>query len=113
MAKAATKKAAPASKKAEIAVRIVVEATQDTPAYYVNHAEVVLGMHELAIWFARLPTKPSREETEEARRSGEIVVDPEFQILFPPTMLPGLISALEQTKENYEAMFGPIGKSES
>lgn len=112
MAKAARKKSeSPA--KPELVLRIVVEATQDTPTYYVNHAEIALGAHELAIWFARLPTKPSRDETEAARASGEIVVEPEFQILVPPTLLPGLIVALQQTQDNYETIFGPIRKNEA
>lgn len=113
MARAITKKAAPVAEKTELAVRIVVEASQDTPTYYVNHAEIALGQHELALWFARLPTKPSRAETEEVRRSGEIVVDPEFQILIPPTLLPGLIEALGTTLSTYETLFGPIRKNES
>lgn len=90
----------------DIALKIVVEASQDTPTYYVNHAEIAAGQHEIAIWFARLPTKPSRLEMEEAKVTGEIIVDPEFQILVPPTLIPGLISALEQTKERHEAMYG-------
>jgi hypothetical protein len=110
MAKAATKKAAKPAQPAEVALRIVVEASQDTPTYYVNHAEIALGFHELAIWFARLPTKPSRDELAEATQSGEIVVEPEFQILIPPTMLQGMIEALQLTKTRYEATFGPIQK---
>ncbi len=112
MARAKRKKVARAEPKAELSVRIVVEADRDTPTYYVNHAEVAVGLHELAIWFARLPTKPSRDETEEAQRTGEIVVEPEFQILFPPTLLPGLIEALETTQKTFETLFGPIRKKE-
>lgn len=97
----------------EISLRIVVEATQETPAYYVNHAEIAMSPHECAIWFARLPTKPSRQEMEDARTIGEIVVEPEFQVLIPPTLIFGLIKALETTRDNYEATFGPIRKVES
>ena len=112
MAKAARKKTERPTKP-ELELRIVVEANQDTPTYYVNHAEIALGAHELAIWFARLPTKPNRDETEAMRASGEIVVEPEFQILMPPTLLPGLIVALQTTKDNYEALFGPIRKNDA
>ena len=97
----------------EIALRVVVEATIDTPTYYANHAEIAVNQHELALWFARLPTKPSRLELEEARETGELVVDPEFQILVPPTLLDGLIEALVASKEKYESLFGPIRNTQN
>lgn len=105
MAKPKTSKAAAAPEKA---FKIVVEATADTPTYYINHVEIAVNQHELAMWFARLPTKPSRFELDEALATGELVVDPEFQILIAPTLLEGLISALQSTKETYEGIFGPI-----
>jgi hypothetical protein len=102
------------SKNLEEAVnlKVVVEASLDTPTYYVNHAEIAVSQHEFAILFARLPTKPSRAEIVEATSSGELVVDPEFQILIPPTLLQGLIDALEKSRDQYDTLFGAGAKKE-
>lgn len=106
MAKAKEPKAAPAA--VERSLKIVVEATSDTPTYYVNHCEIAVNHHEIALWFARLPTKPSRFDMDGVAETGELAVEPEFQILIAPTLLEGLIAALQSTKETYEGIFGPI-----
>ena len=89
-------------------VRIVVDVSPDTPTYYANHVEIAINKHEIAVWIARIPTKPGREEMAFAEASGEIVVDAEMQILLPPTLIDGLLSALQTTKDNFETAFGPI-----
>lgn len=86
-----------------VEARIVVETTQDVPTFYVNHAEIGAGPHEYAIWMARLPVKPSRDEMLLIQESGEFVVEPEVQILIPHSMVPGLIAALAQTLAAHEA----------
>jgi hypothetical protein len=88
--------------------RIVVDLSPDTPTYYVNHMEIAVNKYELALWLARLPTKPGRAETALAEQTGEIVVEPEFQILISPTLLPRMVSALTEARKNYEAIYGPI-----
>lgn len=108
MAKAAKGKAPPTQE--SIDVRIVVDTSIDTPAYYVNHAEISVGEHDLTMTFVRLPAKPSRADIEEAKDSGELVIESEFQVIFPPTLLPGLIRALESTYQEYEARHGEIRK---
>ena len=108
MARKATSKATEES----VQLRIVVEANQDTPTYYMNHVEIVMGLHEIALWFARLPTKPSRAEMADAAASGEIVVDPEFQIVIPHTLMSGLISALQSVQTKHVETFGTRTKAE-
>jgi hypothetical protein len=111
MAKAATK---PASRrKAEanadtLDVRLVVDLPADTPTYYANHVEIAVNKHEISLWIARLPTKPAREQMALAQETGELLVEAEMQILMPPTLIDGLIGALETTKLKYEKAFGPI-----
>lgn len=93
-------------------VRIVAEPTAETPTYYINHVEMAAGPHEFAMWFTRLPTKPSRIETQMAIESGELRVDPEFQILLPPSIMPGFATALEKVRAGYEKEHGPIRTSD-
>jgi hypothetical protein len=57
--------------------------------------------------FALAPTKPSAEQIKQAE-SGIVELDALVQILLPPTLIPGLIKALVTTKEQHEALFGPI-----
>jgi hypothetical protein len=74
---------------------------------YANYAEVSSAQHEFQIGFALFPIKPTAEQIEQV--SGGIVkLDALVQILLPPTLIPGLIRALTTTKEQYEAMIGPI-----
>lgn len=112
MAKAKTKaKPKIADLTESVPVRLVVDASRETPTYYANHVEIAINKHEIALWVARIPTKPGRDEMALAEMTGEIVIDAEMQILLPPTLIDGLISALETTKTNFETAFGPIRES--
>ena len=91
-----------------LAVRLVVDLPPDLPTYYANHVELAVNRHEIAMWVARLPTKPGRDQLALAEATGELVVEAEMQILLPPTILEGLIAALVATKTKYEETFGPI-----
>jgi hypothetical protein len=74
---------------------------------YSNYAEVSSALHEFQILFALVPTKPNAEQISEMR-AGSLKLDAQVQILLPPTIIPGLIRALMTTKEQYEALAGPI-----
>src|SRR5689334_21699050 len=88
-------------------VKIVVEITKNTPSFYVNYAEVNFAAHELALSLVRVPTKLSGTKAEESK-TGILKCESLAQILFAPTLLPGLIRALNTTKEQYEKTMGPI-----
>lgn len=94
-----------------VALTIVMDTTPDTPAYYMNHAELSVGQHDISLSLARIPPKPGRQELAEAIKSGEILVDAELQIILPPTILPGLIAALQKVKDGYETLFGEIKRT--
>lgn len=100
--KAKTRTPEPPSLKA---VKVVVEPSGDP--VYANFAEVSAAQHEFQISFALTPSKPNPEILEQAK-AGEIHLEALVQILLPPTIIPGLIKALITTKEQYEAMIGPI-----
>ncbi len=84
----ATRKADAASRPKVLPIRVVVDPTEDTPSYYTNYAEAALSAHELAISFARVPTKMSVEQTRKWDR-GEIRLEPMVQVIFAPTLFPG------------------------
>lgn len=107
--KKATKKRSGKSAKPEVlGVKIVLEASEDTPSYYVNYVEIIHSQHEFGLYAAQMPTKLSTDSLEAARKSGEIHVEPTLQLVVPPTLIPGLIRALETQKQSYEKEFGMI-----
>jgi len=116
MAKAAKKSAPPKSKaKAKkkvdkgvqkIETRVVVDTVDDGLTFYANYAEIACSENEFALIGARVPTKPSPEQMNQAKSTGELVVEAELQILFPPTVIPGLIDALKDQMQKYEILYG-------
>lgn len=87
-----------------VQARLIVDTIQEVPTYYVNHAEVAAGPHEFAVWFTRLPTRPSRGDLEIIKETGEYMVEPEVQLLMPHSLIDGLIKALQQAKSNLKDM---------
>jgi hypothetical protein len=88
-----------------LAVRIAAEPNEATPSYYVNFAEVSIGAHEFAISFVRVPTKFNSALVEEAK-TGPLKLEPAVQVIFAPSLMPGLIRALTSVKEQYEKQRG-------
>jgi hypothetical protein len=103
MARKAT--ARTAQKPVAIPVTISLEYTGEP--LYANFAEVSSAQHEFQIGFGLLPTKPNAEQMEQVN-GGTMRLNALVQILLPPTLIPGLIKALTTTKEQYEAVLGPI-----
>jgi hypothetical protein len=100
--------AAAQKKDGEVKLRVVLESTDDTPAYYVNYAEVSHSQNEIGISVVRIPTKISQKTLAEAQKTGEIKLEPVLNLIFPPTVIPGLIKALELQKTAYEQAMGKI-----
>jgi hypothetical protein len=74
---------------------------------YANYAEVSSAQHEFQIAFGLAPTKPTAEQIEQLQ-TGTMRLPALVQILLPPTIIPGLIKALIISKEQHEALLGPI-----
>ena len=96
--KSATRK--PRVKKARLITetlrtRIVMTETEDAPLFYANYAEVAHSQHEFALLGVRVPAKLSEEQMSEAKSTGTLTLPIDFQIVLPPTVIPGLIDALK------------------
>jgi hypothetical protein len=91
-----------------VPMRVVVDSAIDTPSYYVNYAELHHSQHEFGIALVRLPGKLPAEKIAEIQKAGEFVVNADILLLVPPTLIPGLITALQIQQAAYEANFGPI-----
>jgi hypothetical protein len=91
----------------QLAVTVVANPTDDTPSFYSNYAEASFNQHEIGLFFIKTPTKLDIQRLEEAK-SGKLVLEPLAQVLIAPTLLPGLIRALQTVREEYEKAFGVI-----
>jgi hypothetical protein len=91
-----------------LTLRPTLVLTDDTPTYYVNHAEFAGGTYDISMIVARLPSRPTPEQIEAAKVSQAIHVEAELQLVFPPSLLPALIRALTSQKEAYEKNIHPI-----
>ena len=108
MPKRAKKAATPKAAAKPTAVSVSVEASPDVPVYYINYAEISHGAHDFGMAVARVATKLPARVQEEALKSGRVVIEPILQLVMPPTIIPGLISALQRQREAYEKNFVPI-----
>ncbi len=93
---------------AEVALSIDVTSGPDTPTYYINMAEIHHTAHEFGMAVVRTPGKMPKERLEALKTAGQLVVPADVLLLFPPTMLPGLIEALTLQRDKFESRFGPI-----
>ncbi len=107
MAKSPKKSAEPSTPH-YLALRPSIVLTDDTPVYYINHAEFAGSIYDIGMIVARMPTKPTPERLAIATETGVLEVEAELQLIFPPSLVPGLIRALTKQKETYEKQFGLI-----
>jgi hypothetical protein len=89
-----------------LAVKAQIEVPEGTPAFYTNFVEVSNSPWDFSLIFARLPAKPNLSKYEEIKASGVLPITAEITINFPPTLMAGLIRALNTQKEIYEKMTG-------
>lgn len=112
-AKAKSPLSAPgASGKQFIRVKIQPDYRADFPTYYVNFVEVAHSRHEFSLTALRAPTRMGRETIEAASEKGMIEIEPAVQLLVPPSMMRGLIDALQKQLAVFEKNYGPVAASE-
>ncbi len=89
-----------------LSVKIVLHPSEDVPSYYVNFIEVALSKNEFSMNGVRVPTKMSTDAIERATKSKEFHLDSEVEIVFPVTIIQGLIDALARQRDLYCEQFG-------
>lgn len=89
-----------------IQLRPSLEVSDDTPQYYVNHAEINSTVHEFVISAGRLPGRLTQAQIEMVRATSVLPTPADVQLLIPPTLIVGLIRALQTQKDVYEAQYG-------
>lgn len=107
---ASRKKRAPKKKSAageqSLRARVVLHPSEDVPNYYVNYIEIALSQNDFSLYGLRAPTKMSTSDIEAAKKSGEFHFQPDVEIVFPVTIIQGLIDALVKQRDLYIKSFG-------
>lgn len=102
MARRAKTKVRKAKAPRAIRLRATIEPTDSSPVYFVNLMEVGHTAHDFTIFGIRVPAKLSRAQLEVVSKDEPLVLPAEFQVIIPPTLVPGLISALTSQLAEYE-----------
>lgn len=89
-------------------IKIQVDPKTDTPSYYVNYIAVTHSEYDFMVMALRIPSHLTPEQTELAKKSSAVSVEPILQLIVPPRLIDGLIRALTIQKEKYEQEHGPI-----
>lgn len=81
--------------------------SEDAPTYYVNYIEVASSQNDFSMFGVRMPTKMTSAAIEAAQKTGEFHCTPDVEIVFPVTIIQGLIDALGKQRDVHLANFGP------
>jgi hypothetical protein len=92
----------------EVSVKGRVDVTEATAVIYINFAEVAHNVHEFSIICARTPTKPDATALELAKKSGVYPIEASTMLIVPPSLMKGLVRAMQLQIEKYETSFGQI-----
>ncbi len=91
-----------------VVLQVEAEAKPDTPFYYVNFASVGHSQYEFVISVLRLPTSLTPEQIASAKKGNRAPLEPTLQLVIPPALIQGFITALTVQHQQYENEFGPI-----
>lgn len=95
-----------AARDQSLRARVVLHPSEDLPNYYVNYIEIALSQNDFSLYGVRVPTKMSTSDVEAAKKSGEFHFHPDVEIVFPVTIIQGLIDALVKQRDLYVKSFG-------
>jgi Protein of unknown function (DUF3467) len=95
-----------------LTVRVVVDEDDATIPVYVNWAEVAHSRHDFLLQFLQLPAKFGPDTRARIAETGELRVQPIVRVIMPPTLIRGLIKALEAQMEKYQDRYGPVQTSD-
>lgn len=104
----APRKTASAPADVQAQVKVSLEPSFETVPYYVNHIEVGHTRHEFTILAGRVPAKMSAERFAQIKETGLLQLEPDVTLMVAPTLLPGLIRALQTQQDKWEKANGPI-----
>jgi hypothetical protein len=104
MAKRKNVKKTVAKESSPVVAAVKLEVRSDTPTYYVNYIGIAHTPYDFTLAVARIPAQLSSEQLEHARRGEPIPVDPILQLVVPPLVVDGLITALTAQREAFREM---------
>jgi hypothetical protein len=85
-----------------VGVTIAVDVPDGVPSYYVNWIEISHTKWDFCIIGATMPARHNQSKIAELKATRVLTLNADVQLIIPPTLLPGLISALTIQKEKFE-----------
>lgn len=98
--------------KVSLQPKIAVEEPPGLPVFYVNYMEAASGPNDIAITAVKIGPRFSPSRLAEIKESASLTVEADVQIIFPATILPGLIRALNTVRTAYEKNTGYVLKDQ-
>lgn len=114
-AKSAVKRApkkVSAGNSSEAQVKVSLEPSLESLPIYANHVEIGHTRHEFTFLAGRVPGKISADRFKLAQQLGTLQLEPDVTILLAPTVIPGLIRALQVQLEKWEGKFGVVNRKD-
>jgi uncharacterized protein DUF3467 len=87
-----------------------LDPTPETPFYYSNYMSVTHTEYEFTLNVGRIPANLTTEQIEAVKKGQPVSLEPILQLLVPPSVIKGLISALTDQVKTYEERFGKISR---
>lgn len=111
--KAAKQSGAPDERAQPVTVRVQLLHDPDAPMIYSNFFEVSHSPHDFLLLLARVPGKLPAGSEPNKDGVTELPIEAQAQIVIPPTVIPGLIKALQSQQRLFEELHGKIRTSEN
>jgi hypothetical protein len=90
----------------DLTAQIKLDIRQDTPAYYVNYMSVGHTEFDFTISSARVPSTLTSEQEQRVKKEGVLLLETTLQLIVPLSVVKGLIAALANQVQKYEAKHG-------
>jgi len=91
-----------AAKPQEVTAQVKLDVKSDTPAYYANYMGVSHTPYDFTLTVTKIPSPLPQEIMERAAKDGFLSVEAILQIVVPPMLVDGLITALIDQKQKYQ-----------
>jgi hypothetical protein len=86
----------------ELTAQVRLDVTPDTPSYYVNFLGVTHTAYDFTLSATKIPSPFTQDQIELVKSGQQIPLEPLVQLVMPPLLIDGLISALIDQKAKFE-----------
>src|SRR5947209_3096328 len=96
------KRRAKTQEEQKLTVQVQIVASTDTPSYYVNYIGVSHTPYDFTLSVTKVPSPATQEQMELVNAGKPLPLEAILQLVIPPLLVDGLISALTDQKQKYQ-----------